>query len=138
MDTGEGFVYVAPQVEFHISSHNVNKNLAGSYITSMVNGREQWQLSALVPNGSGLLTVVLMRQVRVKLPHPVLLETETVVAPVTDSELQATEDAGLAWAGQEVTPEQRAVLDAIAVEAEQQGISGKDFGVEGADVQADA
>jgi hypothetical protein len=136
VETGEGMVLVAPQVIFHTES--LSTKAAGGYITQKVNGPEQWQLSALLPNGSGLMVVVLMRQVRVKLPQPILLETETKVDAPVDEELNQVEGDALAWAGA-VSPEKQAVLDKIAAEAELQAAGREDFGsVEGADVQADA
>jgi hypothetical protein len=126
METGEGPAYVAQQVQFSTSSHAITK--AGAFINEMLNGPEQWQLSALLPNGSGLMVVVLMRSVRVKLPHPVLLETETKVEAPKDEELKKTEDAALNWAGQ-APAAQEAAQEAVAA------LEGEDFGaVEGADV----
>jgi hypothetical protein len=104
-------------------------------MTEMVNGPEQWQLSALLPNGSGLMVVILQRVVRVRLPHPTLLPTETKVEAPSDPELQATEDAALSWADGEMTPEKRAVLDKLAFESEQQLADATPGAVEGADVQ---
>lgn len=122
--------FVTPWVE--IKTKSLAVNTAGEYITQMINGSEQWQLSALLPNGAGLMVVVLQRTVRRLLPHPTLLQTETTVDAPKDPELQQTEDAALSWAGQAETPERRAVLDAIAAEAEHQA---EQFGtVEGADV----
>ena len=123
--------FVTPWAEFKTKS--VPVSTAGEYITQMVNGSEQWQLSALLPNGSGLMVVVLQRMTRRLLPHPTMLVTETNVEIPKDEELQQTEDAALSWAGQAETPERRAVLDALAAETEKQAVT-LETAVEGADV----
>jgi len=133
VDLGEGeMAFIAPKVLFKTKSCSTTG--AGDYMTEMVNGPEQWQLSALLPNGSGLMVVVLQRVVRVRLPHPTLLPTETPIAAVKDEELQATEDAALSWADGEMTPEKRAVLDKLAFESEMQVADAAPGAVEGADV----
>jgi hypothetical protein len=128
----EGVIgFIAPKIQFNTKS--VSTSTAGDYITEKVNGPEQWQLSALLPNGSGLMVVVLMRKVMFRLPHPTLLETETHTEPVTDEELQSSEDAALSWAGQ-ANPEKQAVLDKIADEAAAQAVT-LETAVEGADAE---
>lgn len=127
MDDGSS-AFVCPWVEFYTVSQSVTK--AGEFITQAINGPEQWQLSALLPNGSGLMTIVFQRTTRRRLPHPVLLETETKVEAPKDPELEATEAAALAWSGD--APVEGA---AAAGEAAEQALAGEDFGaVEGADV----
>lgn len=131
--------FVTPWAEFKTISKPVNT--AGEYISQMVNGAEQWQLSALLPNGAGLMAIIFQRTTRRLLPHPTLLQTETKVEMPKDEELQQTEDAALSWAGQSTAAEEAAQVAAEALD-------GPDFGhvstqqepdvstaVEGADVE---
>lgn len=77
----------------------------GEWITQMVNGREGWKLVGILPGSIGRMGVMLQRQVPYILPDPTPLKKETEVEAPKDPELQAVEDAALAWAeGEGLTP----------------------------------
>jgi hypothetical protein len=78
----------------------------GQYLNDMVNGKEEWKLSGLLPGQSGVCGILFERQVPIVLPDPKRLQKETEEAPApVDAELQATEDAALAFAaGQGLAP----------------------------------
>jgi hypothetical protein len=122
-------------------NHGISKNGeplgAGEYATWMLNGPEGWKLVAFLPNGSGMVGIILQRKVRVSLPDPKMIETEVKVEAPTDAELKATEAKGLEWAG--VAGAQEAAEEAVVA------LEGPDFGtdplggsqpVEGADYVA--
>lgn len=74
-------------------------------INEIVNGAEGvmsipkhgWSLSAMIPNGSGLLTAVLERNRKWSLPDPEPVKKETKVAEVKDEELQRANAVAQEW-----------------------------------------
>ena len=95
----EGNQIIAPWVQLNCFTAAFSK--AGEAVEQLVNGPEQWQIAAIVPNGSGMIGFVLQRTVRFALPNPAMIQTDVDVPEPTDPELAATEAAALAWAGQE-------------------------------------
>jgi hypothetical protein len=108
VQVGDEMKWIATVQEFHSKSKPINATGIheksgepkgfGEYITWMVNSPEGWRIVAILPGGISEGTVILQRQLRVSLPDPVMVETETVVAAPTDEELAAEEAKGLAWA----------------------------------------
>lgn len=81
-------------------------------INEIVNGpdgllsipKHGWSLSAMIPNGAGLLTAVLERNKKWSLPDPEPVKKETKVAEVKDEELQRANAVAQEWvAGQRET-----------------------------------
>jgi len=124
--TEDSVQLLAPWVELQFKTGGYNAKHAKD-IEILVNGPEQWQIAAILPNGSGLLGFVLQRGVRKALPLPQKFVTETEVAAPTDPELDATEAAALAWAGQVETPAPSQGALSAADEAVK-ALDGVDFG----------
>jgi len=107
-ETGTGIRWVVQVPEFTSASKGYSssgftekgepKGL-GDYLTWMTNSNEGWKVVGVYPNGTGFAGILLQRIVNLALPEPKLVETTATVAPVTDTELQETEDAAAVWAG---------------------------------------
>jgi hypothetical protein len=70
----------------------------GAMLNQYVNGPDQWGVGQVFSNGSGLGAILLVRKMPFALPAPKLLRNDAIMPPAADdAELQATEDAAVAW-----------------------------------------
>ena len=109
-ETPEGPRFVAPYHEFtavtrpyssgkdpQMDKNGLPRNI-GDYITMLINGPDNWKLSAVMPNGSGMCAAIFERTVSVALPTPEsLTKTETTATP-TDSDLAGLAARAAQWA----------------------------------------
>jgi hypothetical protein len=72
----------------------------GEYLNDKVNGKDQWKIAAVMPAGTQC-GILLERQVPLILPEPQPLKKSEEVAPPSDPQLQAVEDAALAFAAEQ-------------------------------------
>ena len=70
----------------------------GDYLTWMVNGAEGWRIAQVMDNGIGFAGVLCQRQVTLRLPDPLLIES-AAEQPITDDAIRTTEGKSLDWAG---------------------------------------
>ncbi len=73
----------------------------GEYLTQMVNGREGWRIAALLPGGTGRVSVVMQKQSPYVLPDPIPLKKDAEVAVPTEPELQQVEDSAIEFMREE-------------------------------------
>jgi hypothetical protein len=118
-ETPEGPRFVAPYHEFtavsrpyssgkepQMDKNGLPRNI-GDYITMMINGPDNWKLSAVMPNGSGMCAAIFERTVSVALPTPEpLVKTEPTAAP-TETDLAGLAARAAQWANPEVTTSAR-------------------------------
>jgi hypothetical protein len=109
-ETPDGPKFVVPYHEFMavtkpytsskepaLDKNGLPRNI-GDCITMHINGPDNWKLSAIVPNGSGMCAAIFERTVSVALPTPDSLKIEPTAAP-TESDLTGLAARAAQWAG---------------------------------------